>query len=561
LLYGSESGGGFSPLGSSPLPDPHSEIKVSGEKERKGNMNPLIQFKTTIAALVLLTCVGFVNAQALRPLKPLPPKKNTKAFAVPPSLAPNSPWQMLRNQPPVIDYTDCGPGNPILLTDGTVMLQDDGCQDWWKLTPDQFGSYVNGTWTQLASTPAGYSPLYHSSAVLPDGRVIIEGGEYNFLNAVWTNLGAIYDPRANTWTMVNPPTGWSTIGDAQSVILFDGTFMQANCCTTQAALLNLNTMTWTATGSGKFDVNDEEGWTLLPNQKVLTVDAYVFAYDAGGTNSEIYDPATGSWSSAGSTINQLWDSAAHCGGKNHASFEVGPAVLRPDGTVFYTGANRCGAGHTAIYNSNTGGWTVGPDFPDSLDIADGPAALEPNAKVLMMTSPGIFNIPSTFFEWDGLSLTEVAPAPHASDDSSFYGNFLVLPTGQILFTDFFFVSVYNPSGSYNPAWAPTIQSAPGRVNLGGSYLIAGYRFNGMSQAAAYGDDQQAATNYPLVRITNNRTGHVFYSRTHDHSSMGVASNDLVSTRFDVPASQERGPSTLVVVVNGIPSAPFSVTVH
>ncbi len=46
----------FSPLGSSPLPDPHSEIKVSGEKERKGNMNPLIQFKTTIAALVLLTC-------------------------------------------------------------------------------------------------------------------------------------------------------------------------------------------------------------------------------------------------------------------------------------------------------------------------------------------------------------------------------------------------------------------------------------------------------------------------------------------------------------------------
>jgi hypothetical protein len=34
----------------------------------------------------------------------------------------------------------------------------------------------------------------------------------------------------------------------------------------------------------------------------------------------------------------------------------------------------------------------------------------------------------------------------------------------------------------------------------------------------YGDDPQAAANYPLVRITNNRTGHVFYSRTHDHIS-------------------------------------------
>jgi hypothetical protein len=82
----------------------------------------------------------------------------------------------------------------------------------------------------------------------------------------------------------------------------------------------------------------------------------------------------------------------------------------------------------------------------------------------------------------------------------------------------------------------------------------------MSEAAAYGDDQQSSTNYPLVRITNNRTGHVFYSRTHDHSSMAVASSDLVSTHFDVPATQERGPSQLVVVTNGIPSAPVAVTV-
>jgi hypothetical protein len=36
--------------------------------------------------------------------------------------------------------------------------------------------------------------------------------------------------------------------------------------------------------------------------------------------------------------------------------------------------------------------------------------------------------------------------------------------------------------------------------------------------AAYGDDPQAAANYPLVRITNNRTGRGFYSRTHDDIS-------------------------------------------
>jgi hypothetical protein len=290
------------------------------------------------------------------------------------------------------------------------------------------------------------------------------------------------------------------------------------------------------------------------------VDAYVFIGTPNGTNSEIYDPATGSWSSAGSTNVQLWDSGKGCGGKKHASFEVGPGVLRPDGTVFYTGANSCGAGHTAIYDSNVGVWVAGPDFPDTLDIADGPAALEPTGKVLMMASPLIFNTPATFLEWDGTSLTQAAPAPNASNDSSFFGNFLVLPTGQILFTDFFFVSVYNPAGTYNPNWAPRIQSAPSTVIPGGSYVASGYLFNGMSQASAYGDDYQSATNYPLVRITNNQTGHVFYSRTHDHSSMAVASGDLVSTHFDVPANQENGPSRLEVVVNGIPSASVAVKV-
>jgi len=78
--------------------------------------------------------------------------------------------------------------------------------------PDINGSYVNGTWSQIASLPAGYQPLYFASQVLPDGRVIINGGEYNSCNAVWTTLGAIYDPLGNVWTSVAPPIGWSSIG-------------------------------------------------------------------------------------------------------------------------------------------------------------------------------------------------------------------------------------------------------------------------------------------------------------------------------------------------------------
>src|SRR5882724_11764144 len=133
-------------------------------------------------------------------------------------------WTPLTHQPSFAAST------ALLLTDGTIMVHDAGAQDWWKLTPDISGSYVNGTWTQLASLPAGYSPLYYASAVLKDGRVIVMGGEYNFFNAVWTTLGAIYQPKTNKWRKMTPPSGWTTIGDAATVTLADGTFMLSNCC-------------------------------------------------------------------------------------------------------------------------------------------------------------------------------------------------------------------------------------------------------------------------------------------------------------------------------------------
>jgi hypothetical protein len=135
--------------------------------------------------------------------------------------------------------------NPLLLTDGTVLAHVSCTSTWWKLTPDFTGSYINGSWSQIASLPSGYDPRFFSSAVLPDGRVIVEGGEYNNSTfdcttnqGAWTTKGAIYDPLFNTWTPITPPAGWTTIGDAQATVLANGTYMQANCCTTEQALLN-----------------------------------------------------------------------------------------------------------------------------------------------------------------------------------------------------------------------------------------------------------------------------------------------------------------------------------
>jgi hypothetical protein len=438
-----------------------------------------------------------------------------------------------------------------LLTDGTVLFQGSSLTDWWKLTPDQTGNYVNGTWTQVASLPSGYAPDAFASAVLADGRVVIIGGEYNFGNFVLTNLGAIYDPAMNTWTSLGHPTNWNYIGDSPSVVLPNGKFMVGNKLTKHDAVLNPKTLLWASVSSlGKSDFNAEEGWTLLPDGSVLTFDV------KNAPNAERYVPSLKMWVNAGNTIVDLH--SPYIGGcLNYGGphlycppGEVGPAILRPDGTVFATGSasnGGSGPGHTSIYNPGTNSWTVGPDFPNGDNAGDSFAALLPSGNVLVAGNSG------QLYEFDGTKFISTA---------FFYGSLLPLPTGQVLIGGFSSVAVYTPNGTYQPSWAPVISTFPSSVSRGVTYKITGTQFNGLSQAAAFGDEYETATNYPLVRITNNSTKHVFYAKTHGHSTMGVATGSLtVSTNFDIPANAEMGASSLQVVANGIPSAPVSITVN
>jgi hypothetical protein len=461
-----------------------------------------------------------------------------------------STWQPLRASMPAY------PLSPLLLTDGSVMVVSEAITSsttWtvqaWRLTPDAFGSYVNGTWTYLSAFPSGYAPLYFASAVLADGRVVIAGGEYNGSSnhAVWTNLGYVYNSATNSYVSLAPPSGWAVIGDSPSTVLPDGRLLLGDLSTLRTALLAPTTLTWSP-GATRRDWSSEAGYTLLQDGSVFSVDV------AGSGSGERYLPANDQWVSAGTAPISLT-----------ASGEIGPQVLRPDGTVFVAGAT----GHTAIYTPPTGGtgtgtWIVGPDFPTTVTgqlIAwDGPACLLPSGNVLISVA-GDFSSPVYFFEFDGTRLINVNGPASATGDLLFLGRLLMLPTGQVLYTGGVSPAIYNPLGSPNPAWAPRITSAPSSVTRGQTYQVAGTQFNGMSQAVAYGDDYQAATNYPLVRITMRATGHVFYARTHDHSTMGVATGTAtVSTSFDVPSSIETGAADLVVVANGIPSESVAIVV-
>jgi uncharacterized protein (TIGR03437 family) len=497
------------------------------------------------------------------------------ALALATTLAQAQTWITINNPPPQ------GLFFCMLLTDGCVMCQADGYQNlstWYKLTPDSFGSYLNGVWSSVASLPSGYVPESFASAVLADGRVVIVGGEaYNRYFAL-TNLGAVYDPEADIWTMLAPPPSTGTpnlfqcLGNSPATVLADGRLIIGSKLNRDIAVLDPATLSWSPVfAPGKTDgFNSEEGWTLLPDGSIFTLDV------KNAPASErllLTGPTTGFWTSSGDTPQDLQTpyslpsplTVAGCPAYYPPGY-IGPTPLLPDGAVFAIGSD----GLTAIYtppvagSSSTGTWSEGPEFP-GLTVTGGPAAVLPGGHVLFGASPANYGNGLQYFEFDGTNLISVPAPANAALDATVSTSLLVLPTGQVLFADASAtVQLYTPaaSPSYSPAWAPTIGSVPPVINAATTYKISGTQFNGLDQGSVFGDDaNQNSTNYPLVRITNNATGHVFYARTHDHSTMAVATGTAtVSTNFDVPADIEAGPSTIQVVANGIPSESAAVTV-
>jgi MYXO-CTERM domain-containing protein len=195
-----------------------------------------------------------------------------------------------------------------------------------------------------------------------------------------------------------------------------------------------------------------------------------------------------------------------------------------------------------------------------------------------------FKGPAVYVELDTTGNLSRVPSPSGVDAGAdagpvppFETRMLLLPNRQVLYTyantdptctttstctD---VEFYSETGAAepDPTWKPTITSCPMTVGPSGDYLLYGTQFNGLSQANGYGDDAASATNYPLVRLEypSGDVTYVTYCRTHDHSTMGVATSSCrTSTCFRVPSSATPGPANLVVVANGIPSDPCPVVV-
>ena len=448
-------------------------------------------------------------------------------------------------------------GVMLLLSDGSVLVKscfggtDTTGTLWNKLTPDIYGSYVNGTWDTI--TRMHYTRLYCSSQILKDGRVYVAGGEYGNGGA----KGETYDPLTNVWTVNGALPGNHAILDGNSKMLPDGKVLQAYVQSGSRGtyiydpVTNIYTAGPTALGD-----HDESAWLKLPDNSILFV-------DIGSRLSERYIPSLNQWIRDDSVPVSLYDPYG---------YESGASFLLPDGRAFFIGSPGTTAYYTPSGNTSPGVWTAGPPIPDSMGAPDAAAAMMVNGKILcafshVPDSADNFPKPTFFYEFDYLTNTFTRIITPSGQDtlkgSSYETNMLDLPDGNVLFSslksDKYYV--YVPDGRPLPVGKPVIYNVVKQAC--DTYMATGVLFNGITEGAAYGDDWQMATNYPLVRLVTHSNvygDYVYYARTYNWNRTGVMTGDLLDTAtFVLPAGLPDGTYDLELVANGNPSDAYPFT--
>ncbi len=472
-------------------------------------------------------------------------------------------------------------GQLLLLTDGRVMALETDKQSWFILTPDSAGNYNDGTWT--AAAPMNVARGDFVSNVLTDGQVLVLGGESASDNAGgFTSSSEIYNPVANTWTLVNPtfpgpPDGDHGGGPAPSELIHDAngnsTVLVGSFWGPQTYLLNWASQPQQWTGpvdrfqepdTGVEDASGEEGWVQLPDGSVLAYDSNRSSSTNGDNafRGDRFFPSTDTWQDASQLDPQanplLLDFFVN--GAN----EIGPPMLLPNGEVFWMGANN----NSALYNpagtttealygptpvTEYGIWTKGPTQPVNGD--EEPVAMLPDGDILL--SNGIGN----GYVWEYNSANNQFFQQPTNNGPAGGGTPLDLPNGHILMSIGTQVWDFDPGSSQSDicdAWRPQIQGTVTHTagDPRGTFTLTGTQLTGISEGSTEGDDEEMSTNYPIVELSLG--GSVWYAKTHDWTP-GVDEGST-SVKFDLPANLSPGATySLTVVANGIPSYPINFT--
>lgn len=428
-----------------------------------------------ISFVWLQTWPVIAGAQSLPRLRPIPPRRGSApAVALAPD--PQSPWQPLKRQAP------SGPRGVQLMiqgTDGSILVQAYDGQSWMKLTPDANGSFINGTWTMLASEPV--PRLYFASQILPDGRLFVAGGEYSGPGLLpnWSNTGEIYDPLSNSWSLIAPypnqpncPYIYYVSGNTKSgshkitsiypytTGLFVGEEVFGSGIPYPATIVSIDSATQitisapatqtTTANTILFNYYFELTGCLGDDPSILLSSKNILVGDLINSNTYIYDSASNAWSLSGTKVYP--DSSDEEGWTRTS----GGTIVNYD--LFQSIATN--GSYAEKYNPKTGLWTgISPSdgtakgtIPQlssiTLGYELGPSLRVQDGRVLEIgaTQHNAFYNPATN-TWvpgpDTIGTLNGIPSPFGADDAPG----AILPDGHVIFAADAGASTFTSSGN------------------------------------------------------------------------------------------------------------------
>ena len=319
------------------------------------------------------------------------------------------------------------------------------------------------------------------------------------------------------------------------------------------------------------------GYELGPSLRLQ--DGRVF--EIGATqHTALYNPIWNTWE-AGPDISGTLNGIASPFGADDA-----PGAILPDGHVIF--AADAGASQFTSSGNITAGspvitgipstailqvfWSVsGPGIPGGAYIAsvDSASQVTINIPATATTSGdaiswgGTFSLPTELFEFDPVmntihQITAALPDANLPFEGSYPTRMLILPTGQLLFSDSSSqLWVYTSEDAPNPFLRPFITNVN---NLGGGkFRLSGLQLDGQSSGAAYGDDDQMDSNYPIIRMVDSH-GNVLYARTSNWSKIAVGEDGIETVDFTPNPEVTTGNYWLIVSGAGISSFPFPIEI-
>jgi hypothetical protein len=220
----------------------------------------------------------------------------------------------------------------------------------------------------------------HSATLLSDGRVLVMGGRIGWA----TGISELYDPSTGTWSTTE---GMSTSRMFHaSVLLGNGkVLVVGGASSSTAELYDPTTGSWSSTGS-MAQVRQGHTLTVLKDSGLVLATGGGRAYFGSGgvpltealASAELYDPATGVWTSTGSM--------AQARREGHSATVLGSGKVLVLGGTGASSPTNTGE----LYDPATGTWTAIRAMAPPGRSGHG-ASLLPSGKVLV--SGGSYSLP------------------------------------------------------------------------------------------------------------------------------------------------------------------------